>query len=202
VAKDKEIEIKWDGTRVERRAFNKAIRVYAKGKKFTKVPAAGFDYYYTSADGYVLRHRHGAGSNELTVKARVSKRSTTVRKETNVKITKASSPIQIQEFCTELGFGKCLPVFKDCDIYFIQDGKYLVDVVWYRVTCMDAAPRLFLEVEVHGAPEAASLSVLRRWKAFMFKNFGLTDKDVIHESLYEIYSGNRYRMSRSAGRSK
>ena len=195
MAKDKEIEIKWDGTSVERRAFNKAIRMYAKGKKFTKVPAAGFDYYYTTKDGYVLRHRHGANSNELTVKARVSTSSTTVRKETNVKIHKASYPIQIQEFAKELGFGKALPIFKDCDIYFIQDGKYMVDVVWYRVTCGDAKPRIFLEVEVHEAPEKASLSILNRWKSFMLSEFNLTDKDIIQESLYEIYSGNRYRMS-------
>ena len=202
MAKDKEIEIKWDGSKVERPGFNKAVRKYAKGKKYKLVKAAGFDYYHTSREGYVIRHRHGEGTNELTVKARVSKQSTTVRKETNIKIAKACSPLSVQEFAKELGFGTTLPVYKDCDIYFIQDGKYVVDVVWYRVTCQDAEPRIFLEVEVQQAPEQASLAILNRWKKFMLKNFGLTDADVIHESLYEIYSGNRYRMSHSLGKKK
>jgi adenylate cyclase class IV len=203
VALNKEIEIKWSGESVERSIFNKAIRKYAKGKKFSKVVAVGFDYYYTSKNGYVMRHRHGANTNELTVKARISEQSTTVRKETNIKIAKSASPIQIQEFCKELGFGKVLPVYKDCDIYFIQDGKYLVDVVWYRVSCNRVNhPRVFLEVEVHNAPERASLAILNKWKAFMLKNFELNDKDVINESLYEIYSGNRYRMSPSTGKNK
>jgi adenylate cyclase class IV len=202
MAKDKEIEIKWNATKITRHAFNRAITSYCKGKRSRFVHAEGFDYYHTNSLGYVIRHRHGACTNELTVKARVSGTSTTVRKETNVTIAKSSSPIQIQEFATELGFRKVLPIYKDCDIYYVEEGKYLVDVVWYRVTCANITPRLFMEVEVHDAPEATSLKILNKWKTFMTTNFGLTDKDIIHNSLYEIYSGNRYRMSRSIGKKK
>lgn len=196
MAKFKEIEIKWNADKVERQVFNKAIRRYVKGKKYRKVVVAGFDYYYSSREGYVLRHRHGAMTNELTVKARVSNKSTTVRREINVKLAKDVSPIQIQEMMGELGYDKALPIFKDCDIYFIQDGKYMIDIVWYRVTCGDKEPRVFLEVEVHEAPINVSLSMLRRWKRFLNDNFGVTDSDIVNESLYEIYSGRRYRMSK------
>jgi adenylate cyclase class IV len=197
MARFKEIEVKWDASKIERGSFNRALRSYAKGKKYHKVVVAGFDYYYTSKDGYVVRHRHGINSNELTVKARVSKKSTTVRREINQKLPKESSPLSIKEFMSEIGFDKVMPIFKDCDIYFIKDGKYVVDVVWYRVTCGDAKPRLFLEVEVHEAPEAVSLTILQKWKKFMQINFNLTDADIIHESLYEIYSGKRYKISKA-----
>jgi adenylate cyclase class IV len=201
MAEDKEIEIKWNAYSterskpVERRAFNKALRRYARGRKARRVSIAGFDYYYESKAGFVGRHRHGVVTNELTTKARISAKSTTVRAETNLRLAKSTSPLQVREFFLELGFPKVLPVYKDCDIYFIQEGRYTVDVVWYRVTCQSSKPRDFLEVEVQGGSVRESLSVLDRWKKFMYKEFGIGDADIVNESLYEIYSGKRYRMS-------
>jgi adenylate cyclase class IV len=201
MAESKEIEIKWNAysterqSSVERSTFNRAIRKYVRGKKSRKLVIAGFDYYYESKDGYVGRHRHGSSSNELTTKARTSKRSTTIRAETNLMLEKSTSPLQVQEFFLELGFPKVLPIFKDCDIYFIKEGQFVVDVVWYRVTCGKAKVRDFIEVEVHEAPVKQSLAILNRWKKFLQAEFGITDADIVHESLYEIYSGKRYRMS-------
>jgi adenylate cyclase class IV len=200
VAKNEEIEIKWSGYSteldkpVERSDFNKAIRKYVRGKKFRKLTVAGFDYYYKSNRG-VPRHRHGSTTNELTIKARLSKKSTTRRREINLKLAKETSPIQVQDFMRELGITKILPIHKDCDIYFIQEGRYIVDVVWYRVTVDGAPTRDFLEVEVHEAPVADSLKILGRWKKWMYDEFGITNKDIENESLYEIYSGKRYNMA-------
>lgn len=196
MAKFKEIEIKWDAATVEREAFNKAIKRHIRGKTYRKVVVAGFDYYYESQDGFVARHRHGSTTNELTVKARTSKQSTTVRREINLRMAKETSPIQMQEFMKELGFPKVLPIFKDCDIYFIQDGKYMVDIVWYLVKCADKQQRFFIEVEVHEAPLKRSLDLLTKWKKFLANSFSITDQHIVNESLYEIYSGKRYKMSK------
>lgn len=200
MAKNEEIEIKWNATSnerqqpVERASFNKAIKRYIRGKKSRKVVVAGFDYYYPSKRG-APRHRHGSITNELTIKARLSSKSTTRRREINLKLAKETSPIQVQDFMRELGLGKVLPIFKDCDIYFIQDGKYVVDVVWYRVKVDGFKDRDFIEVEVHEAPVGSSLAVLNRWKNWLYKEFGVTDSEIVNESLYEIYSGKRYNMA-------
>lgn len=200
MAKNEEIEIKWNATSselrkpVERSAFNSAIRRYIKGKKSRKLVVAGFDYYYPSKRG-APRHRHGSITNELTIKARLSKKSTTRRREINLKLDLSTSPIQVQDFMKEMGLGKVLPIFKDCDIYFIQDGKYVVDVVWYRVKVDGFADRDFIEVEVHEAPVGSSIATLNRWKKWLKQEFGITDADIVNESLYEIYSGKKYNMA-------
>ena len=200
MAKFKEIEIKWDASGVRRKVFNDALSTYLRRNKigFKLVKAAGFDYYHSSRDGHVARHRHGASTNELTVKSRVSTSTTTVRREINLKLAKETSPIEVQEAMFEWGFTKTLPIYKDCDIYFIRDGKYVVDIVWYKVSCQqaDVPSKVFIEVEVHEAPEQVSINMLNTWKRFLNDTFGLTDANVINQSLYEIYSGKRYLMSR------
>lgn len=196
MAKWKEIEIKWNARRVRRAAFNKAMRAHLRGKKWKLVTIAGFDYYHINGPN-VLRHRHGATTNELTVKARTSNSSTTVRKEVNVKLPPSVSPVLVREMMAELGFDKILPIYKDCDIYFVKDGKYIVDIVWYRASCDGTRRMDLIEVEIHNAPIKTSIAMLNKWKKFLSESFGLTDFDIINDSLYEIYSGKRYRMSRS-----
>lgn len=202
MGKHEEIEIKWNAFStelkrpVERTAFNAAIKKYVRGKKYRKVVVAGFDYYYTSPEGDAPRHRHGAITNELTIKARLSKKSTTIRREINVKLAKETSPIEVQAFMTEIGFDKCLPIHKDCDIYFIEEFGVIVDVVWYRVTCGTHQVRDFLEVEVHESTKKKSMEVLGKWKSWLHREFGVTDKDIVNQSLYEIYSGKTYKMAR------
>ncbi len=200
MAKFKEIEIKWYASGVKRSDFNQKIVAYAKAKKqkFRLVQVAAFDYYHSSKDGHVARHRSGGNTNELTVKSRVSNKTTTVRREINLKLAKETSPIEVKEAMEEWGFTKTLPIYKDCDIYFIKDGKYVVDVVWYKVSSphLKGPDKHFIEVEVHEAPEKTSLRILNNWKKFLYSTFNITDKDVVNLSLYEIYSGKRYRMSR------
>lgn len=134
-------------------------------------------------------------TNELTIKARLSEKSTTRRREINLKLAKETSPIMVQDFMKELGLGKVLPIFKDCDIYFITENGITVDVVWYLVKVDGFIDRVFIEVEVHDAPVAASIAILKRWKRFLKDTFGVTDSDIVNESLYEIYSGKRYNMA-------
>jgi len=196
MAKWKEIEIKWNAQRVKRSDFNLALRRHLRGKKWKLVTIAGFDYYHINGP-FVLRHRHGSKTNELTVKARTSKRSTTVRKEVNVTLPPSVSPMLIREMMSELGFNKILPIYKDCDIYFVQDGDFVVDIVWYRASCDGDRRMDLIEVEIHEAPIKVSIDMLNKWKKFLNESFGLTDSDIINDSLYEIYSGKRYRVSKS-----
>lgn len=198
MAKNEEIEIKWNSGKVERARFNHAIRQYLRGNKSIqkqrKVVVAGFDYYYPSKLG-APRHRHGSITNELTIKARLSKKSTTRRREINLKLAKETSPIMVQDFMKELGLGKVLPIFKDCDIYFITENGITVDVVWYLVKVDGFEDRVFIEVEVHEAPVATSIAILKRWKKWLKTEFGITDADIAKDSLYEMYSGKKYNMA-------
>jgi adenylate cyclase class IV len=199
MAKFKEIEIKWDASSVKRLDFNEKVKTFLNKKyKHNKISVAGFDYYYESKDAYVGRHRHSRDHNELTVKARVSKKSTTIRKEINIKLAPDASPMVVQEFMSELGFGKVMPIYKDCDIYFIRDGKYVIDIVWYTVSSpkVKGPDKIFIEIEVHEAPLKKSLKMLDKWKKFLYTNFNISDSDVINQSLYEIYSGNKYRITK------
>lgn len=196
MAKLKEIEIKWDATLVERQAFNKKLSFFLKKKKikYRKLVIDGFDYYYVSKDGDVWRHRKSENTNELTVKARVCQKSTKVRKEGNIFLSKKCGIEDISGTLSLVGVSYAFEIYKDCDIYFIQDGDAEVSIVWYIVKKTGQRDRAFAEVEVHGIGEKKSLKVLNKWSNIMNKLYNIGEKEIVHESLYEIYSGKKYKL--------
>lgn len=199
----KEIEIKWDASQVKREDYNQKLRsLLSKQKlKFKFKKAAGFDYYYENADGRVARHRQGADVNEITIKARLSKKSSTIRHEANVKLANDMPVTEVETALNLMGFNHSIAIYKDCDIYFINQGKAEISIVWYVVTVprskYKVPPKVFFEIEVHNVPEKQSLKILKSWKKNIAeKLLGLKDSDVINESLYEIYTGKRYRIEK------
>lgn len=197
MAYNKEVEIKWNAEKVSRTSFNSEVvnHLRKNALDYELITVSGFDYYYSSKQGYVARHRSGVGSNELTTKSRLSKTTITIRKEINIKLPVEVSPLEIKELMFELGFRKVLPIFKICDIYVIQDGKCTVDIVWYIASCRKKPSVTLVEVEVHGASPTKSLKILNKWKKLLLK-LHLTDKQIIPDSLYEIFSGKRYLMAK------
>jgi adenylate cyclase class IV len=197
MAKMKEIESKWDALKLDRVFFNNKISQYFHKSKIrhTFLYAAGFDYYYESCNGYVARHRHGADVNELTVKARLSDQSIKVRKEGNLHLAQNTPVTEVKESLELMGFNLSFSIYKDCDIYFIEEEGAEISIVWYAVDRPKSKMkrRYFFEIEVQNAPEKKSLKLLKKWTKIAYSLFHLSDEDLIHDSLYEIYSGKRYK---------
>jgi hypothetical protein len=58
--------------------------------------------------------------------------------------------------------------------------------------------KTFFEIEVHNVPEKESLKILNDWKKNVAeKLLGLKKENIIQESLYEIYTGKRYRVEKT-----
>lgn len=194
MAKHKEIEVKWRAEGVDRNGFNREMRRLLKQQdcsfKFLRVK--GPDTYFTRGSD-VVRHRISKNTHELTIKLRIYKKSIKARKEVNVKLS-LDQPIEdVVEFLGCLGFKKKIKLVKDCDIYFIvQPNGVHASIVWYVVEDEAGNLRRFIEVEIEGQSHHRSLAVLDFWLKRIHKTFGLTDKDISDDSLYEIYTGKRY----------
>lgn len=195
MAKHKEIETKWNAAKVKRDVFLDKIKDHIKVNKlkFDYLFAAGYDYYYENEEGRAPRHRIGGTTNEITCKARTSDSSIEVRKEVNLPLAPEASPHDVQAFFELIGFKKVMPLYKACDIFFIKDGGGSVDVVWYKSTKSKTKPLILVEVEVAGLPVQKSRKLLSKWHGIMKELYGLTDEDISPDSLYEIYSGKKYR---------
>lgn len=200
MAKLKEIEVKWNAEKIARGEFNANLTKFLKSKKlkYEIKRAEGFDYYYSSKSSDVVRHRVSVDTNEITIKARLSKKSTKIRIEKDLELSKKSSVVDVIEFLGLLGIKKEFQIYKDCDIYFIQDGRAEISIVWYKVNKPNGSPikkdRIFTEVEIHNVGERESVKALAKWIKVINGMFGLTNNDLINESLYEIYSGKRYKL--------
>lgn len=193
----KEIESKWDAEALSRTFFNeKIISYFNKSKvKYSYLHAAGFDYYYETKDGYVARHRHGVDVNELTVKARLSEKSIKVRKEGNLHLAQNTPVTEVKESLELMGFDLSFSIYKDCDIYFIEENGAEISIVWYAVDRPKSKMkrRYFFEIEVQKTSQKQSLKLLHKWTKISYQLFSLSNTDLIHDSLYEIYTGKRYK---------
>lgn len=196
MAKLQEIENKWDAEKVERLTFNQSLVSYLKKQKikFKFLSVKGFDYYLSSKTGHVIRHRVGKSTNELTVKARMNKQSTTIRAEGNIALSSTNDLREVHGTLRLLGFDNIMAIYKDCDIYFFDDGIAELSVVWYVVKYKDRHDRIFIEIEIHGLPQKSSMKYLNKWSKIFYQMFGISKTDIVPHSLYEIYSGKKYRM--------
>lgn len=195
-----EIESKWNANKITRSAFNKFIwgvidKVPHNGWSFKTT--GGPDHYFANPLGYVARHRDGIDLKELTVKARVDSDDITVRVEHNIALDlKLATTQSVHAFLKTSGYQKQVTIIKDCDIYHFKMKKspVQVTVVWYEVKCKGHPTRAFIEVEVDGGTRKQRLSSLTYWSKLVHKKLGLKKSDLSKDSLYEIYTGSRYRL--------
>ena len=68
-------------------------------------------------------------------------------------------------------------------------------VVWYEVICKGHPKRTFIEVEVDGGSKKQRLQVLKNWARLIDKGLNLNKKHISQDSLYELYTGTKYRMA-------
>jgi adenylate cyclase class IV len=196
MAKLKEIETKWNAEKVDRETYNRSLSSFLKSEKlkYKFLSVKGFDYYMAAKTGHVVRHRVSKNTNELTVKARMDKSSTTIRAEGNISLSSSNDIREVHGTLSLLGFDNVTAIYKDCDIYFLDDNGTEVSIVWYTVKYQGRRDRIFMEVEIHGMSQQKSVKQLNKWSRIMSKLFGISKVDVVKDSLYEIYSGKKYRM--------
>lgn len=195
MAKHKEIEYKWSADHVSRPAFSKKIKKHLEkiNANYSFLLAEGPDYYYSNKQGYAIRHRNSADVNEITLKLREKNNTITVRKEINIPLAKESTALDVRTFLQNIGFTDDVKIHKSCDIFYIKDKNAEIDIVWYKVTSAGQRPKVFIEVEVGQVGEESGLKILKKWANVIQKLFKLKEKSDL--SLYEIYSGKRYRLS-------
>lgn len=197
-----EIEVKYSAENIISSSFLKKMTSFLKTSKnkYTYKQAKGFDHYYKSKDGRVLRHRLGTDINELTIKARTSSASSVVRHEYNVSLSQDTPATEMQSALRLMGYKPSFSIYKDCHIFFIQDGNTEISIVFYRVTQPGnkhkRKPIKLFEIEVHGPNNEKSMKLLKKWQKAIQPLLNLKDKDIMDLSLYEIISGNKYRVER------
>ena len=196
-----EIESKWCADKVSRSAFNRfmwSIIDHVPHCGWSFKTTGGPDHYFANPQGYVARHRDGTDLKELTVKARVDQNDITVRIEHNVALDlKLATTKSVHAFLRTSGYKKQVTITKDCDIYLFKmmNSPVHATVVFYEVSCKGQPKRCFIEVEVDGGSKKERLKVLKYWDSLIQKKLKLKASDISKESLYEIYTGARYRMA-------
>lgn len=187
----KELEYKYDATGVSFEEFEKLIRT----KKIIKeLKITGPDEYWSN-NQFVIRYRSNKNMDQLTVKLRENKRSTTSRLELNLDIKRGKKPkllLQsiIRMFLTAVGFSHEFTLVKKCHIFWIEeDGMILVPVIY----TIENDGKQIIEVEIEEYEEKKqAIGMLKKWSGVLKDAFGLTDQKRINSSLYEMYSGKQY----------
>lgn len=177
-----------------------------------KIVVTGTDIYYERGRD-VVRQRMGDGCNELTVKVRKSRKSIQDRHEVDLSFAEKTRPIDVQQFLKLTGWKESVSLVKTSYIYFFRrpanlylrerprEEQYVdFDIAVYDVTLSPPglhATRRFMEVEIHKDSPVdmdARVEELRLLKTSFPSALKLGEP--LNESLYEIYSGKKYRIQK------
>lgn len=176
------------------------------------------DTYYRQGSS-VLRHRHsGPGAGELTVKRRTARNSTRCRQEIDLRFDPQTTKDDVVRFLGATGWRSAFTLVKDCHIFYVPDREHFeasppktgvsVEIVLYDVVRVDPKDaqldyallpvgepaKRFLEIEIHKADSnhPRAQDILKKWEALARLSLNLGETQRL--SLYEIYSGRRYKM--------
>lgn len=191
-----EIETKWQASKISRDRFIACIQQLQKDSSLhrgcTYKKVKGPDVYFRNALGYVARVRISGDKKEITVKARLSSTDITKRVEYNIPLSPRASISDVFNALECLGFQECLSIKKNCDIfYFTQKHGINLHVVYYVVKTKKLQDQAFIEIEPEHGTEKQRMKVLKRWKTLIEKHLGISSKDQINLSLFEIYTDKR-----------
>lgn len=197
--KHRELEIKVSAMAVEPRLFRDFC--YAKGPE-RYLHIIGPDDYYVQGEN-VLRHRKSGGPGELTVKRRTSMKSTRDRVEIDLKLDHGMTIEDVAAFLAATGWERQFTVVKDCHIFWFEGSRKTpgVEAVIYDVKLVDAKGNdswdRYVEIEIHkeDSNHPMALSTLRTWEKQLRAELPSLG-EVVSESLYEIYSGNKYSLAK------
>jgi len=183
--KSLEIERKFTATKADWEPFVALCNSLAPSRV---LEVSGPDTYFTRQDT-VLRWRHNKDLDELTIKERLSNRSSFVRDELEIKLTSGIAPKEVLSFVKAAGFEKLFRIRKHCVVFWFQDSAVeQVCVAIYRVEHRGSEDQWFIEIEAKKGenPEASKRAVMA-WA----KDLGISPDRVIDKTLLEIYSDRR-----------
>ncbi len=193
-----EIEFKFNANHVTEAAFLAwGVTQNPESYEHTSWP----DLYYAQEDS-IVRHRWSDGAGELTVKRRKSQKSITDRVEVDLKFGPDVKCSDVSMFLTASGFKRVLTLFKEfVHVFRIKNRGAEVTVALYEVDALDERThkrvkvKRFIEVEVEkGGPlsDRDAMIMLEKYRDALTTQFKLDSP--VTESLFEIYTGRRYKI--------
>lgn len=196
-----EIEYKFKADHISWEEFEKFINKNRIGtfKIINKQLFTGFDDYYKLGLS-VVRHRFGGASNQLTVKLRKSKKSILNRIEQDLNFSKKTSVKDVGNFLIFSGYKLKFSLKKRAIVLWLEnEAKVHFTMVLYEVFALNNPnkKRRFLEIEVEKSNDLTQdvaeleLGIL---KHLLSKKMNF--KKPLNKSLYEIFSGKSYRISK------
>ena len=188
-----ELEIKFKADGVDFKSFNTYLN--NNFNKIKKRHVTCPDVYYIK-DKDVVRHRYSEDAGELTIKQRKSSESTLDRLEIDLKFHKDVTKENVEAFLVALGFKVKFILNKDSYIYHIIRRESGIESVlaYYTVGTNDNDIKSFIEVEIeksNNINKAEAFKELKWWNKELKFNVGVGTP--LNESLYEIYSGEKYK---------
>jgi len=180
----REIEFKYRADNVTLTDFDDAMIKYAPS--FEKIEVSSWDIYYSNGTDTFLRLRKGSRP-ELTLKTKQGTNNIN-RREINISL-QGEQENAISNLCTDLGFIHNFTINKYCAIYNYD----LFNTVYYTVynTNMEEIGRYieieFKEEEIERVGIEESLQIMRDVEKEILEPLGITYRNRLNKSLYEIY---------------
>lgn len=177
--------------------FTKWVKTNFEVENFRHVE--GPDHYY-EAGANVVRHRIDPdGRHELTVKRRTSGSSTRDRLEVDLHFSDKTQPGDVTAFLGAAGFTKSFTLVKDSYIWWVKLTPNLqaTFVIYDSWLVNENAPmyRRFIEAEAEKKSDVTHDTAKRHIRALVKRlqeRFDLGEP--LNDSLYEIYSGRKYKV--------
>jgi hypothetical protein len=189
-----ELELKFHADKVDIGDFNKEC-MGLNPTSYLHIVSP--DVYYKRGQD-VCGHRWSGGAGELTVKLRKSCKSTMDRVEVDLGFSPTTALEDVTAFITLTGWKRVFTIVKDAHIYDIEREGFKACLVIYQCWTVEGKdrPKTFIEIEVekgNAKTPQEDYESLHVWKLWLQKQ--LKVGKICNKSLYEIYSGERYRLA-------
>ena len=153
------------------------------------IDVSSWDHYYTNGKSVeFLRYRAAADSPELTIKKKINKSNSWVRREVDIELsTSPAGPDRndMDEFMDILGFKRNFTIYKSCFIYYYKSLVYVYYIVYNED--MKELGR-YIEIEVtKGGNHKDPKGLLAAAEASLEERFGIGARNRLKRSLFEIY---------------
>lgn len=183
-----EIEYKMKADNIKLTDFQKLMKSLGKSEVIT---VSSWDQYYSNSENEYefIRHRQSDTNPELTIKRKTNSNNNFNRIEIDVPI-KPNCEENVQKFVEMLGYKFNFKIYKSCFIHKFKDVNYCYYLTYdENMQFLDA----YLETEVN---KECIDSIIKRGidptevlneAAKHLESIGLTSKNRMKKSLYEIY---------------
>ncbi len=188
-----EMEFKWAADNIDVRKFNQwAINEDPTLYRNIVSP----DHYWTQGDSVVRYRPQQGNAGALTVKCRKSKDSITDRLEVDLNLAGSVTARDVEVFLKATGWKHCFTLHKDAHIYWYKFPGHSTTLALYDVQAEGPClVRRFLEIEVEKTSAVSAdtaYAILDGWRFKLKGRFKL--REPLNDSLYEIYSGKKYKI--------